>query len=106
VLFTAISGALDRTRKERNDALAGSLVQSLLARAGTERPLHVGEDGGTYSNGMRWRVAVAPYGNRDDAGAWHVTAFVVRASVSWTDNGNARTRTLSTLRLLAPAKAP
>ncbi|MEJ1968867.1 MAG: type II secretion system protein [Rhizomicrobium sp.] len=44
VLFGAVSSALDRTRKDRNDALASSLVQSLLERAGGDRPLRA--DGG------------------------------------------------------------
>src|SRR3569833_3731510 len=78
VLFSAISSALDRTRKYRDEALAGALVQSLLARTGTDRPLRAGEDSGGYSNGMRWRVAVTPYGSGDHAQAWPVSAIAVR----------------------------
>ena len=107
VLFSAISSALDRTRKDRDEALAGSLVQSLLARTGTDRPLRAGEDSGVYSNGMRWRVAVTPYGSGDDAKAWRMNAFAVRATVSWSDNGNVHSKTLSTLRMAAaPPKSP
>jgi prepilin-type N-terminal cleavage/methylation domain-containing protein len=106
VLFGAISSALDRTRKDRDDALAGALVQSLLARAGTDRAIHPGEDGGTYSNGMQWQLTVAPYGNGDDTKAWNMTAYSVRATVSWSDNGNARSKSLTTLRLLAPPPKP
>ncbi|MBL6940378.1 MAG: type II secretion system protein [Alphaproteobacteria bacterium] len=107
VLFGAISSALDRTRRERDDALAGSLVQSLLARAGTEKPLRPGETGGTYSNGMQWRLKIAPFGNGDDAAAWHMNAFAVRATVSWSDNGSPQSKSLATLRFVAPpAKSP
>ncbi len=64
VLFGAVSSALDPRwtvpRKDRNDALASSLVQSLLERAGGDRPLRA--DAGVYSNGMRWRLVVTPYG--------------------------------------------
>src|SRR3569832_1892461 len=102
VLFSAISSALDSTRKDRDEALAGSLVQSLLARTGTDRPLRAGEDSGVYSNGMRWRVAIAPYGSGDDAKVWRMNAFAVRATVSWSDNGNFRSNSLSTLRMAAP----
>jgi type II secretion system protein I len=106
VLFSAISSSLDRTRKERDDALAASLVQSLLARTGTDRPLRAGEDGGTYSNGMEWRLAIAPFGNADDSKAWNLRAFRVRATVSWTDNGQVRSKSLSTIRLLPPPAKP
>jgi prepilin-type N-terminal cleavage/methylation domain-containing protein len=104
VLFGAISDALDRTRKDRDDALAGSLAQSLLARAGIERSLRAEDLNGTYANGMRWRLSIAPYGSTDDAKAWPVAAFVVRATVSWTDNSQTHSKTLSTLRLLPPAQ--
>lgn len=102
VLFSAISGSLDRTRKGRNEALAASLVQSLLTRAGTERPLAAGESAGVYSNGFRWRLVVRPFGNNDDAKARHVAAFAVQASVSWQEGEQTRSKTLSGLRIVAP----
>jgi prepilin-type N-terminal cleavage/methylation domain-containing protein len=102
VLFGAISDALDRTRKDRDDALASSLAQSLLARAGIERTLRAEDLNGTYANGMRWHLSIAPYGSAGDAKAWPVTAFLVRATILWTDNSQTHSKTLSTLRLLAP----
>ncbi|HXC56389.1 MAG TPA: prepilin-type N-terminal cleavage/methylation domain-containing protein [Rhizomicrobium sp.] len=104
VLFGAISTSLDRTRKSRDEALAASLVQSLLVRAGNDRPLAPGETSGVYSNGFRWHLSVRPYGNADDAKAWHLSAYLVRATVAWP--GQAQGRTLTTLRLVPPPPAP
>ncbi|MEI9886380.1 MAG: prepilin-type N-terminal cleavage/methylation domain-containing protein [Rhizomicrobium sp.] len=101
VLLAAISSSLDRSRLGRDEALAQSLVQSLLARAGTEGPLRGGE--GVYAGGYRWRLAVTPYGGGDDAAARHMSAFLVRATVTW----DGRTKSLSALRLVPlPPKAP
>jgi general secretion pathway protein I len=105
VLFTAISGALDRARESRNEMVATSLVQSLLARAGTERPLQSGTESGAYSNGFRWRVRVSPYGDDDDRKAWQALAYVVEASVSWQQGNETLTRRLTTLRVVPPEKA-
>ena len=103
VLFGAISSSLDRTRKERNDAAATSLVQSLLARGSAGE--QAGE--GTDTNGYRWRLAVTPYGTADDAKARHVQAFLVRASVTWDEGHQTRMKTLTALRLVAlPPKQP
>lgn len=102
VLFAAISSSLDRTRKDRDASLATLLVQSLLARAGNEYPLRPGDTSGVYSNGFRWRLSVRPYGNGDDAKAWNMSAYLLRASVSSPHGDYA----LTTLRLAPPEKKP
>ncbi len=104
VLFSAISASLDRVRIGRDEALASALVQSLLARAGTDRPLSIGETSGTYSNGYRWDVVIRPYGTNADSKAWRMTAYQVIATVSWRDGGQDRARRLSALKLVAPKK--
>lgn len=98
VLFGAISNSLDRTRKERADALAASLVQSLLARAGTERQLANAQ--GAYSNGYRWQLIVQPRGNGDDAKATHMQAYTVQAVVTWQDGAQTHAKSLSALHLV------
>jgi prepilin-type N-terminal cleavage/methylation domain-containing protein len=102
VLFGAISQSLDRARKNRDDAVATSLVQSLLTSAGATKNLTPGETTGVYSNGFHWRLAVRPYGNADDAKAWKLSAHVVRATVSWPGGA----RSLSALRLIPPPAKP
>ena len=106
VLFGAISDSLDRVRKGRDETLATSLTQSLLARTGTERPLDIGETAGIYSNGTRWRLVIRPYGNEDDAKARRITAYLVRATVIWRDGDTDHSRSLTALRLVPPQKPP
>jgi type II secretion system protein I len=101
VLFGTIATSLDRTRKSRDEAVASSLVQSLMARA-TVAPPTLGETHGTYSNGFRWQLAIRPYGNAADTKAWHMSAYQVRATVSWPEGA----RALSTLRLVPPPPRP
>jgi type II secretion system protein I len=101
VLFSTISTSLDRTRKSRNEAVAASLVQSLMARASVTPPAP-GQTQGTYSNGFRWMLDVRPNGSAADAKATHMSAYQVRATVSWPEGA----RSLSALRLVpAPPKA-
>ncbi|HEY2034722.1 MAG TPA: type II secretion system protein [Rhizomicrobium sp.] len=102
VVFQIISSALDRARKDRDEATASALVQSLLARVGSEIPLREGERDGVYSNGFRWDVRIARYGTAEDRKAWPVDAFAVRAEVSWRDGTRTQTRALSTLRVAQP----
>jgi general secretion pathway protein I len=104
VLFSAISASLDRVRIGRDEALASALVQSLLARAGADRPLGIGETSGTYSNGYHWDVVIRPYGANADSKAWRMTAYQVVATVSWRDGSQERARRLSALKLVAPKK--
>ena len=102
VLFSAIAGSLARSRVSHDETLATSLVQSLLARAGTEWPLHQGETTGAYSNGFRWRLLVRPYAGDEDRKAWHVSAYVVDAIVVWQDGSQTRSEALETLRIVPP----
>ncbi|HEX4303130.1 MAG TPA: type II secretion system protein [Rhizomicrobium sp.] len=104
VLFGAISSSLDRVRVGRDDALASALVQSLIARAGTERPLAPGEASGTYSNGYRWDLLVRPYGSDADAKAWRMTAYQIVATVSWRDGADSHARRLTALKFVPPKK--
>jgi type II secretion system protein I len=97
VLFKVISDNLDRTRRMRDDALAMSRVESLLAQAtaGTPRAMH-----GSFQDGSVWQVDVTPAlgaGQRD----WPVDAVHVAAAVTWQENGLTRTRRLTTLRVIA-----
>ena len=102
VLLQIFSSSLDRVREDRNESVASALVQSLLARVGAEIPLREGEKHGTYSNGFRWTVQIAPYGNAEDRKAWPVNAFTVKAGVTWRDGDVAHGKSLTTLRLTQP----
>jgi type II secretion system protein I len=106
VLLNSISSALDRTRQSRSDALASSLAQSLLARAQNE-PLPTRRDAdGVYSNDFRWQLLFRPYGDGSDIKAWHSSAYIVKATVSWRDGSQPHARTLTGLRIVPPPLSP
>jgi len=104
VLLGTISGALSRARQDRNEMLAASLVQSLLARAESETLPRGNEADGSYSNGFRWQILVHPYGDGSDTKAWSALAYIVKASVSWNDGSQMRTRELVGLHIVPPPK--
>ena len=99
VVMQIISTSLDRLRDGRDEAAATSFTQSLLDQVGTSMPLRLGESSGNFGNGFVWRVRVELYGSAADQRGWSIRPVVVTASTSW--NGERRSLTLSTLRLLA-----
>ncbi len=98
VLFRTFSDNLERTRRTRDETLAAALAQSLLAQAQDGAPA-MGEAPG----GMRWRVAVAPYAAEKADDASGAAAVRVAATVSWRDGKAERSRTLTTVRVVAKA---
>ena len=71
VTLKVISDNLDRSRRARDEAVAASLVQSLLARseAGAPQP---GVSGGTLGGGYSWRLQVWPYRGAGARRGWPV----------------------------------
>ena len=102
VLFKIISDNLDRTRHARDDAVAASLVQSLLAQTQTG-PLEQGTTSGKFGKGFSWRLQVEP--DADNHADWSVDAMSIAATVSWRDDGRTQSRTLTTLRVVPKAAA-
>jgi len=102
VILEVISSTMDRVRQQREDSVAASLVQSLLARVGGDIPLQEGERDGVYSNGYRWHLRVTPFGSADDRKSWPVPAYIVQASVTWRDGAREHDDTLTTLRTGSP----
>jgi general secretion pathway protein I len=101
VLLRIVSDNLDRTRRLRNEALAASLAQSLIAQSQAGTPT---DASGASDGGFAWHIHVAPYAG---AGAdWPVDAVTVAATVSWREDGQILSRTLSTLRVVPKAVQP
>ncbi len=98
VLFRTFSDNLERTRRARDETLAAALAQSLLAQAQDGAPA-MGEAPG----GLRWRVAVSPYADEKSDNNSKVSAVRVAATVSWRDGKQERSRTLTTVRVIAKA---
>ena len=99
VLLDIISINLDRTSRVRDETVATSLLQSLLAQAETATPLRGGVSDGAFAKGFRWQLRVEPYGSEADRQAWPVGAETIAATVFWKENGKPQSRSLTTLRV-------
>lgn len=96
--FRALSGALDRLRRDNNSSAALLLAQSTLDRVGYDIPFGQGDLSGKTAGGFSWLIETAPY-----AGAvpnnTPLTGYVVRVTVGWSERGDNRQVQLSTVRL-------
>lgn len=98
ILLAIFSQGLARAKENATEADARTLAQSLLAQSETAPHPAFGDTNGT-SNGLRWRVSIAPYGSGADQQAWQQAAQQIDATVTWRNEGHDRSLTLSTLRL-------
>jgi general secretion pathway protein I len=99
VLLNVMSNSVRQTGRAEAVAEAGSLAQSLLAKIGTELPLHDGQITGQSDHGFRWRVQIDAYGDGTNRREWPVAAHQVLAEVLWSDGLQERSLVLTTLRL-------
>ncbi len=99
VLLTIFSETLHRTRDSEDRTIAASLAETLLATAGTEGPLQIGNSTGKFQNGFSWRLTVEPFTAAGSRDAWSVDAFVVGATISWQQGKAERSLNLKTMRV-------
>jgi len=99
VVFVAMSDGTWRVGQADAATRAGSLVQSLLARAGTEVPLREGRAEGQFADGFGWTLQVQRFGDAADRAQWPLAAYTVTAEVSWDEAASRRSLALSTIRL-------
>jgi len=104
VLLQVFSTGLRNARVAEDYTTATLYAESMLATAGLEAPLAMGETSGDFDERFRWRLDVLPY-EVSDSGEETATgrAFQVVVTVSWGDEDDPRDVTLTTLRL-APAE--
>jgi general secretion pathway protein I len=98
-LFATFESALSRTARDGRLSEATMLAQSMLARAGTEWPLGGAAHGGTWN---QFSYAIQ---ERASQTSTTLPTRQVTVLVSWQEAGNARSISLSTLKL-APRVAP
>ena len=98
VLLAIFSQGLTRAEENAKETDARTLAQALLAQTEAAPHPSFGDTNGV-SNGLRWRVRIAPYGSGADQQAWQSAAQKVDATVTWDSAGRARSLTLTTLRL-------
>jgi Tfp pilus assembly protein PilW len=96
--FQAFSGAFDRLRKDQNSMKAVLLAESTLDRVGHDIALDVGGSGSTQ-DGFSWQVQSAPYAVETAPAAGPLMGYLVRVTVFWKEQRNAREVQLTTLRL-------
>jgi general secretion pathway protein I len=95
VLLASLGNALRQTKESEARLVAASYAESLLASAGVEKPLQIGQTQGEFDAGYHWALSVAPYEEPGSIDAWSVKAYLVTATVSWS---NAHAIALKTLR--------
>lgn len=105
VLLRIISDNLERARRARDEAMALSLVQSLLAQSNSGSP-QAGVSTGRFGKGFFWRLQAEPFGNATERASWPVAAVTVVATVSWHDGDETGSKTLTTLRVTPKGTAP
>lgn len=98
VLFSVFGESLHRTQVSEARTVAASLAETLLAQAGIERPLRIGEETGVFHGPYRWRMRTTPYDDGGGTAAWKVDVYRVAATVSWGESAR-EALTLTTLRL-------
>jgi general secretion pathway protein I len=99
VVFGALSNGIWQVRQADAGAQAGLLVQSVLARVGTEVPLREGQAEGQFPGGFGWHLLVQGFGDAADRQVWPVSAYAVTAEVFWEDASQRRSVLVRTLRL-------
>lgn len=98
-VFAAMSNGIWRVGQADAAAKAGSLAQSLLARAGAETPLRAGHANGQFPGGFDWTLLVEPFGDGADWAQWPLSAYTVTAQVSWDEASARHSVVLRTIRL-------
>ena len=99
VVFAAMSNGTWRVSQADAAARAGTLAQSVLARAGVEVPLREGHADGRSPDGLDWTLQVQRFGDAVDRAQWPLAAYVVTAEVFWDEASTRRSVALSTIRL-------
>lgn len=99
-ILEVLSNGLHDTAAAQAETVATATARSLLAEASARSNLPNGDTTGRTASGYRWRLHVAPYGDRDDRQSWIMDPRQVSALVSWTDGNRDRSVALTTLLLL------
>lgn len=94
------SGWSEMIDMAQNRALATFIAQSRLALVGIEPPLEAGHYHGRIDNRFRWDTTIAPFlvPGEDVPNSILMPIYSVLVTISWKDDGQERTFTLTTLR--------
>jgi general secretion pathway protein I len=98
-VFAAMSNGIWRVGQADAAAKAGSLAQSLLARAGVEGPLREGRADGQIPGGYDWTLVIERFGDASDRAQWPLSAYTVTAQIFWEEASTRHSVVLTTIRL-------
>lgn len=101
VILHIFSGGMRNARLTDSYSRAVFLAQSRLAAVGVENPLLPGEENGRVGTNLQWRVSVARVedGGEADRLLMPVRQYLVRAQVTWQEDGRDKQIELSSVRL-------
>ncbi len=103
VLLRVFGGSVKLAGVADDYTQATILAESLLAGAGVEEPLKPGQSEGSFADRFHWTLNVAPY-QPESIGTvldqLPVQPYQVQINVAWGDADEARSISLTTLRLL------
>lgn len=106
VIFRIFSDGLRNVAISEDYAQAMLVAEAQLASAGLDEPLLDGVTAGEWDTRFRWQRVVEPYRpwEQDKALAVPLQAYRVTISVDWSDAGQTRQVTLSSVRLVQPIR--
>ena len=101
VILHIFSGGMRNARLTDSYSRAVFLAQSRLAAVGVESPLLPGEENGQVGTTLQWRVSVARVEDSGEADRllMPVRQYLVRAQVTWQEDGRDKQIELSSVRL-------
>ncbi|MCX7093866.1 MAG: type II secretion system protein [Methylobacter sp.] len=93
ILLKIFSAGVNTAAVAEEYTAAVQIAESVMAGAGLQAPLQVGETGGVENEKYHWRLAISPFQFRAeniDTSTLPVVLFKVKVNVNW-DDGNAGT---------------
>lgn len=107
ILMRIYSGALNQVGIAGDQTEALAIAQSLLAKAGGEMPLAMGESNGRAGDRFLWQVAVTPHSPDGDIASGASPLLVlweINVRVAWSDSPGVKEREVSLKTLRAQGR--
>ncbi len=104
--FQALSDGFEWLDRDRRNAEAVLLAQSMLARLGHDIALEDGVSSGRTADGLSWQIETTPYGDTEDLPPDRLIGHRIDVTVGWTERDRERQVRLTTLRLAPKGQGP
>jgi general secretion pathway protein I len=104
--FQAFSGGFEWLDRNRRNADAVLLAQSMLTRVGHDVALEERIITGRTPDGLSWRIEATPYGDTADMPPGRLIGYRVEVRIGWIERDQERQLRLTTLRLAPKGQSP